>query len=71
MDGDPRNGDRCADGKFMADFFTVVEGRERMKTKRNFYDDAVYEREAQRCSKRNVNYPLQCAGGKDTRRSEE
>ena len=28
VDGDPRNGDRRADGKFMADFFTVVEGRE-------------------------------------------
>ena len=71
VDGDLRNGDRRADGKFMADFFTVVEGRERMKTKRNLYDDAVYEREAQRCSKRKVNYPLQCAGGKETGRSEE
>ncbi len=44
VDGDLRNGDRRADGEFMADFFNVVEGRKRLKSKRNFYDDAVYER---------------------------
>ncbi len=33
VDGDLRNGDRRADGEFMADFFNVVEGRERLKTK--------------------------------------
>ena len=64
VDGDVRNGDRRADGKFMAEFFTVVEGRERLKKKRNFYVDEVYEGEEQKCKKRNVKNSLQFAGGK-------
>ena len=69
VDGDVRNGDRRADGKFMEEFFTVVEGRERLKKKRNFYVDEVYEGEEQKCKKRNVKNSLQFGVGNDTRGS--